>query len=109
MATSPISAEAGAAHTGGPAQAIFRRLDALVRQKPELASAVAFYRALLPILYIDLAEVATFTLDSIAAYEPEDKGLAEGEFERVREGLLRVADRIDPGGRLVQFVIRLNF
>lgn len=57
-----------------PVEAALRRLDELVKRKPELAEAAAFYRGTIPLLQQAQAAVSPFVLDPILAQQKIDGG-----------------------------------
>jgi len=75
MEVHPVSAPPRAMDWSPSSQAIHRRMDAVVQQKPELKEAVMFYRSLLPILRAAEAEVQAFPLDAEAVRRKFDAGV----------------------------------
>jgi FdhE protein len=55
-------------------EAVFKRLDDLVKRKPELAEAAAFYRAVIPVLRQAQQAVPAFTLEPRLAQEKIEAG-----------------------------------
>jgi FdhE protein len=55
-------------------EAATKRLDELVKRKPELVEVAAFYRAIIPLLRQAQAAVPAFVLDSILAQQKIDSG-----------------------------------